>query len=43
MKKFILLVCGILCLTSCQNKATQTNTVEKQYSDTINFRLATLD
>ena len=43
MKKFFLLVCSILCLTSCQNKANRTNTVEQQYSDTINFRLATLD
>lgn len=43
MKKIFLLVCGILCLTSCQNKANKANEVEKQYSDTINFRLATLD
>ena len=43
MKKIILLVCGILCLSSCQNKNSQANVKEKQYSDTINFRLATLE
>ena len=43
MKKIILLVCSILCLSSCQNKGNQANVEEKQYSDTINFRLATLD
>lgn len=43
MKKFFLLVCSILCLSACQNKATQANVDEKIYSDTINFRFATLE
>ena len=43
MKKIILLVCGILCLSSCQNNSNRTNVEDTQYSDTINFRLATLE
>lgn len=43
MKKIILLVCSILCLSSCQNKSNRTNVEDTQYSDTINFRLATLE
>ena len=43
MKKLFILVCSFLCLTSCLSKEKKTNEVEKQYSDTINFRLATLD
>ena len=43
MKKFFLLVCSILCLSSCQNKTSKADVEEKQYSDTINFRLATLE
>ena len=43
MKKIVLLVCSILCLSSCQNKSNRTNVEDTQYSDTINFRLATLE
>ena len=43
MKKIVLLVCSILCLSSCQNNSNRTNVEDTQYSDTINFRLATLE
>lgn len=43
MKKIISLICGILCLSSCQDKTSRVNVKEKLYSDTINFRLATLE